>query len=82
MRDSESPVVQACAIVDTIVAMEVQRYIYIDSLKPDSEENAQSIRLIHLYLSSHLDILTMKFVFFTVNDKHQHWRGPVSYTHL
>ena len=33
---------------------------------------------IHLYLDSHLDILSKKFIFFTQNEMQEHWWGWVA----
>ena len=34
-----------------------------------------AMRQIHIYLDSHVDILTKKFVFFTHNEEQKHWWG-------
>ena len=75
MRNDESPVVQASVIVHTMVTQAVHSFFHVDCLKSKSASQVQSIKIIHLYLSFHLDLLTKKFVFFTVNECKQHWRG-------
>ena len=72
-QDSNSPVVQCSEIVSTLVTQQVQLLFNFETIN----ENAftMAMKQIDLYLSSHLDILTKKFVFFTQNKGNQHWWG-------
>ena len=72
MRNDDSPVVQASEIVHTIVTKAVQNFFHVDCLKSMIASQVQSIKIIHLYLSTHLDLLTKNGVFFTVNEEQQH----------
>ena len=38
-------------------------------------EPSSSMKFIHLYLNSHADLLSKKFIFFTQNNQNTHWWG-------
>lgn len=74
-RNEDLIVVQASEIVHTIVTKAVQRFYLVDCKNSKNANQVQSIKTSHLYLSTHLDLLTRKFVLFIVNEDQQHWRG-------
>ena len=75
MRNEEAPAVQGTEIVHTFVTGSVHVFMYDDCKKNVNAGDVLSIKNIHLYLSTHHDILTKKFIFFTINEKQQHWKG-------
>ena len=74
MQNKQSPLVQATAIVDCIVIGNIR-----DSFTNEDQHNQPglpiSMKNIHLYLYSHLDILSKKFIFFPMNENQKHWNG-------
>ena len=85
MRDVQNPLVQATEIISPLVTRQVQIfYNYycgplhqgLSSTNPIEELNLMfQVKQIDLYLRSHPDVLTKKFVFFVQNEKNSHWWG-------
>src|SRR5687767_10250125 len=73
MHNSHSPIVGASEIVSTLVTKQVQ--ILFRHAKEEKDDFRFAMTQIHLYLSTHIDLLSKKFVFFTQNDYNQHWWG-------
>jgi hypothetical protein len=76
MRDTNSPIIEASEIVSNLVTWQVQ---LLFNYERDQEHLFPfAMNQIHRYLSTHLDILSKKFVFFSHNEKDNHWWGWVA----
>jgi len=68
--------VDASEIVSSLVSNQVQTLFRFAQKDEDKFQFAMS--QIDLYLSTHLDILSKKFVFFVQNEENLHWWGWVA----
>ena len=76
MQDSHSPFVDASEIFSSLVSFQVQTLFRF--AQKDEGKFSMALSQIDLYLSSHIDIFSKKFVFFVQNEENLHWWGWIA----
>ena len=65
--------------MDTVVTTNITYFMDYMINKPlDRQSLTMSMHQIHIYLDSHDDLLSKKFICFTQHEKDQHWWGWVA----
>jgi hypothetical protein len=75
LRNKQSPIVQATAIVDCIVTGCIKRFYEDNILVNTDREVTTSMKNIHIFLFKNLDLLSKRFIFFPFNEGSYHWNG-------
>ena len=63
LQNSQSPIVQATAIVSCIVTGCISYFHEVNILKNNDREPTNSMKNIHIFLYKNLDLLSKKFIF-------------------
>jgi hypothetical protein len=75
MRNKQSPIVQATEIVSCQITGFVRDFFHKEGYGYNNDRFPMTLKNIHIYMMTNLDILTKKFILFPLNEGNSHWNG-------
>src|SRR5687768_10967209 len=75
MRNKQSPIVQATEIVSCQITGFVRDFYHDEGTGYKNDRFPITLKNIHIYMMTNLDILTKKFILFPLNEGNSHWNG-------
>jgi hypothetical protein len=75
LRNKQSPIVQATEIVDCKVTGFVRDFFYREGYGLNNDRYPITLKNIHIYMMTNLDLLTKKIILFPMNEGNSHWNG-------